>query len=232
MLKGALRTGLAMLGMWLALACLLHAAGLTFEKSLLELQVAPDARMAVADFNFENATNKPVRITRYDKTCSCASVQISDGKLNYLPGEKGSVRATFDLSALAGVVDKMIVIWLEGDAAAKPSVTLTARINVPLLVVIDAKTLKWSVGSEPRPQKIEIRMNHTKPIRIVSFKTEMKTVEEGKHYQLWATPSSTEAPALAIIRIETDCEMARHKTQQAFVTVMRDPPVTGGANRP
>lgn len=223
--------------LWLALVGMLHAAGLTFETPLLEIHAAADARSTVAEFKFENKTDQPVTITRYDKTCSCVSVQIAGGKLIYQPGEKGVVKATFDLGNLAGAVDKMIVVWLTGDGPEKPSITLTVRVHIPVLVVMDNKTLKWTLGGKPEPQKIDIQMNHNKPIRIVStsctselFKTELKTREDGKHYEMWVTPLEMNSPGLAIIRMETDCEIARHKTQQAFATVRRDLP--GGAATP
>lgn len=225
--------------LWLALVGMLHAAGLTFESSLLELHAAADARTAMAEFKFENKTDKPVTITRYDKSCSCLSVQVAGGKLTYLPGENGLVRGNFDLGNLSGVVDKSIVVWLEGDPEAKPSITLTVRVHVPVLVVMDNKTLKWSIGGKPEPQKIDIQMNYTKPIRIVAttctselFKTELKTVEDGKHYELWVTPLEMGGPGLAIIRMETDCEVARHKIQQAFATVRRDLPGGAGVTTP
>lgn len=228
-----------MFSLWLVFSGMLHAAGLTFESPLLEIHAAADARTAVADFKFENKTGKPVTITRYDKTCSCVSVQVAGGKLNYLPGEKGMMRATFDLGNFSGAVDKMILVWLDGDAGAKPSVTLTVRVHIPVLVVMDVKTLKWTLGGTAEPQKIDIRMNHTKPIRILttsctseSFKTELKTLEEGRHYELWVTPSDINAPGLAIIRMETDCEVARHKVQQAFATVRRELPAPGSAIKP
>jgi hypothetical protein len=225
--------------LWLALFGMLHAAGLTFDKPLLEIHAAADARTAVADFDFENKTDKPVTITRYDKTCSCLSLQIPGGKLVYQPGEKGVLRAAFDLGNLSGVVDKMIVMWLDGDAEAKPSITLTAKVHIPVLVVMDVKTLKWALGGKAEAQKIDIQMNHTKPIRIVTttctselFKTELKTLEEGKHYELWVTPLEMNAPGLAIIRLETDCAIERHKVQQAFATVRRERPEVGPATQP
>lgn len=225
--------------LWLAAISLVQAGGLTFEKPLLEIKLAADAKTAQADFNFENKTDQPVTITRFDKTCSCVSVQITGGKLTYQPGEKGAVRATFDLGNFSGVVDKMIVIWLAGDPEAKPSITLTVRVHIPVLVVMDAKTLKWLIGSKPEPQKIDIKMEHAKPIKIVNttcsseaFTLELKTLAEGKHYELWVTPKETGSPALAIIRLETDCEIQRHKLQQAFATVRREMPVSGGTPPP
>ena len=53
---------------------------------------------------------------------------------------------------------------------------------------------------------------------------EVKTLEEGKHYELLVTPAETKDPGLAIIRIETDCEIKRHQVLQAFAVIRRDLP--------
>ncbi|MEO0017813.1 MAG: hypothetical protein RLZZ522_1096, partial [Verrucomicrobiota bacterium] len=108
---------------------MVQAGGLTFEQPLLEMKLPADAKVTQADFKFENKTDQPVTIARFDKTCSCISVQIADGKLTYQPGEKGVVRASFDLGNFSGVVDKMIIMWLTGDPEIKPSVTLTMRAH-------------------------------------------------------------------------------------------------------
>ena len=215
----------------LALAGFLQAAGLTFEKELVEVHAPPDAKSVVADFKFENKTDKPVTIAKFDKTCSCISVQVSDGKLNYAPGETGVIRAAFDMGNFSGVVDKTVVLWFDKDPEDKPSRILTVRVNIPVLVVMNEKTLKWAIGSKPEAQKIDVTMAYSKPIKIVStsctsenFKIEMKTLEEGKHYELLVTPLDTKDAGLAIIRLETDCDIARHKILQAFAVIRRDPP--------
>jgi len=216
---------------WLAMAGLLQAGGLTFEKELLEIHAPTDAKSVVADFNFENKTDKPVTIAKADKTCSCIGVQICDGKLVYAPGEKGKVRATFDMGNFSGVINKTVVLFLDNDPADKPSVTLTVELHIPVLVVLKEKTLKWTLGAAPEPRKIDVTMDYTKPIKIVSstcssnnFKVEVKTLEEGKHYEILVTPTDTNQPGLAIIRIETDCDIQRHKVLQAFCVIRRELP--------
>jgi len=216
---------------WLAVAGFLHAAALTFEKDLLVIDAPADAGSIVADFNFENKTDQPVTIVKVDKTCSCIAVQVSDGKLVYAPGEKGQIRATFDMGNFYGVVDKTVVLYLDKDPADKPSVTLTVEVHIPVLVLIKEKTLKWSIGAKPETQKIDITMDYAKPINIVAnscssdnFKVELKTLEGGKHYELLVTPIDTKDPGLAIIRIETDCEIKRHQILQAFAVIRRDLP--------
>lgn len=228
-----------MFAIWFLLAGLLGAAGLTFESELVEVKAGAGAATVNAEFRFENKTGKVVHIARYDKSCSCVGVEIAGGKLAYKPNEKGVVKMVFDVGNFSGTVDKLIVIWLEGDPDAKPSVTLTVRVHIPVLVEMDQKTLKWSIGGKGEAQKIEIRMTHEKPIRIEKvtctselYKTELKVVEEGRHYQLWVTPLQMDGPSLAIIRMETDCEVERHRTQQAFATVRKDPPAGATGGRP
>lgn len=218
---------------WLAMLGALQAAGLTFENELIEVHADANAKSVTADFKFTNKTDKPVTIAKYDKTCSCIAVQVADGKLSYAPGEGGTIRAAFEMGNFSGVVDKTVVLWIDKDAEAKPSQTLTVRIHIPVLVVMNEKTLKWTIGSQPETRRIDIKMEHAKPIKIVSttctseaFKVEVKALEEGKHYELLVTPGDTKQPGLAIIRIETDCEIARHKIQQVFAVIRRElPPV-------
>lgn len=222
--------------LWMMVAGGLSGADLTFEKTLLELNLAAEATTASVDFPFENKTDKPVTISRVDKTCSCLAAQVQGGKLTYQPGEQGVIRAVFDLGNFSGTVDKTVVLWLGGDPRDQPSVTLTVRVHVPVLVAMDQKTLKWSLDAAPTPQRIDIRINHSKPIRVLQvtssselFKVELKTLQEGAHYELWVTPLEMKQPGIAVIRIETDCEIARHKLQQVFAVVRRDLPGKGAA---
>ncbi len=213
------------------MAGFLQAAGLTFEQELVEVRAPADAMSVVAEFKFENKTDKPVAIAKFDKVCSCLAVQVSGGKLNYAPGETGVIRATFEMGNFSGVVDKTVVLWFDKDPEDKPSQVLSVRVNIPVLVVMKEKTLKWALGGKPETRKIDITMEHAKPIKIVStsctsdnFKVEVITLEEGKHYELLVTPVETKDPGLAIIRVETDCDIARHKLLQAFAVIRKDIP--------
>lgn len=213
--------------------------GLHFEKILLDIPVAADALTTVADFDFANSTDRTITIDRVEKTCSCVSVQISEGKLTYAPGEKGVIRATFELGNLAGEVEKTVLLFLAGDPEDKPSHTLTVKVRIPVLVTLSQKSLQWELGGKADPQKIDIEMAHSKPIRILStqcssenFKVDLKVIEEGRRYELWVTPAATTESGLGLIRLETDCEIARHKIQQAFAVIRAKLPSDGGAAAP
>lgn len=214
--------------LWLALTAFVHAAGLEFEKPLLEVHAPADAATVTADFKFKNTSGKPVTITKSDPGCSCLSVQVSGGKLKYGPGEEGLVRATFDMGNFSGTVDKMIGIWLDEDPPNRPSVKITVRVHIPVLVSLEPKTLKWTAGGKPEPQTLAVTMAEGESIQLLSVKStsdaftvETKTIENGKRYEVVVTPRSVDAPVLGILRIETDCKIAKHRIQQAFAVVSK-----------
>lgn len=209
-------------------------AGLTFENTTLEAKVAADATRVVMDFRFANKSDRPITISRVEKNCTCVEMQISDGKLGYAPGERGVVRATYELGNLSGTVEKPFGLWLEGDPDDRPTHVLTPRIVIPELVELSEKTLKWSCGGEPVPRKIDLRVLQDQPLILrnvtvssEAFKVELKPAIEGRCYELWVTPVDTANPGLALIRIETDSTVPRWKTLQAFALVRpanADPP--------
>jgi hypothetical protein len=218
---------LAIVISWM-LAAVAHAAGLEFADLLKEVHAAPDAAKVVAEFNFTNHSDKPARLANSDPGCSCLKVEVTDGKLNYAPGESGMLRATFEMGNFSGTIDKNIALWIDDDPADKPSVKLTVRVHIPVLVNLEPKTLKWVIGGKPEPQTIRIQMASEKPIRVINVKSsssafsyEVKTIEEGKTYDLIVTPVAMEVPGISVLRIETDCPFPKHRAQQAFALLQK-----------
>jgi hypothetical protein len=217
----------------LALTTSLHAE-LVFDAQKKEIHAPPDAQKIVCDFFFENKGKETVKIDRYESTCSCMSVQINQGgKLEYAPGEKGVLRANFDMENFTGEVDKNVVLWLAGDKESSPSFILVVNVHIPVLVEMQPRTLEWH-GKGPWEAKVmKIRMNHTEPIDIVRttlqnpcFEWEMKTIEKGKEYELLVKPvmKPDVAPGMAVIHIETDCSIKKQQKHMAFVLVRPDLP--------
>lgn len=218
--------------LWFTLVLALRGAALDFPQILKEVHAPAEAKTVVVEFDFTNRTDKTVNVSRYDPTCSCMSVSIKGGKLRYEPGEAGVIRAEFDMGNFSGEVDKAVAVYLNDDPDGKPSVVLTTRVHIPILIAIEPKTQKWAIGGAVESKAVRITMNHSKPIRVTgvtssseAFKHELKTVEEGKTYDLVLTPLDTAKPALAIFRIETDCDIAKHRTQQAFAVIRK--PIAG-----
>lgn len=215
----------------LAMMAVAQAAALDFPNTLKEIHAPADAKVVAAEFEFTNRTDKPVRVVKYDAACSCMALKIKDSKLRYAPGESGVLRADFEMGNFSGTVDKVVALWLDDDPADKPSVRLTVRVHIPVLVSLEPKTLKWDLGGDGAPQTIRITMNHNSPIRVKSvnssspaFQHELKTIEDGKVYELIVKPVEIDSPGLGILRIETDCSIAQHRLQQAFAVVRKPMP--------
>ncbi len=215
-------------GFWLACAALVQAAGLEFSSLLTEVTAPADAATVTADFPFTNNAKKPISIAKTDSGCSCLKVEISGGKLKYAPGESGVVRATFEVGNFSGSVDKTIVLWTDSDPEEKPSFTLTTRVHIPVLIALEPKTVKWNIDSKATPQTVQIRMAEGETIRVVdvkssnpAFKLDLKTVEDGKKYDLVVTPVDTGKPAIGVLRIQTDSKVSKHKVQNAFAVVRK-----------
>ena len=216
---------------WLALMAFVCAGKLEFKALLQDLHAPPEAKTVTAEFEFTNKTDKEVTVKEYKPTCSCISVMIKEGKLRYAPGESGLLRAEFDMQNFSGVVDKVIALWLDADPADKPSMSLTVRVHIPVLVELEPKTLKWELGGKGEAQTIKVSMKHDKPIRIKAvtssseaFKCEVKTVEDGKSYDIVVTPDDVTNAQMAVFRLETDSEIKKFQVQQAFGIVRKPSP--------
>ncbi len=211
----------------LALCTPLAAAELKFETNLKELKVAADETKVVTEFPFKNESSEEVEIVEYTAGCSCLTASISPaGKLKYKPGEGGIIRSEFELSALAGTVDKAVAIRLNGDPKDQPSVVLTTRIHIPVLVEMEPKTLFWNIGEEAKPKSVILTMKHDEPIKVLKlsgadrrFSQELKTIEEGKKYEIVVTPATTNNVAMGVVHIETDCKLQRHRSHRVFMVV-------------
>lgn len=219
----------ASFALWISLAAALQAGKLDFKSPVKEINAAADAQTVTADFEFTNRSGKTVVISNYEASCSCMTVQIKDAKTRYENGESGVVRATFDMGNFSGDVDKVVTLWLDGEKqSGEPSVQLLTKVHIPVLVGLNPKTVAWEIGEKPTTKVIKILMKDQKPINVRNvqstsqgFKYEWKAIKEGWHYELSITPASTEKPAIGIFRIETDCAIKKHRTQQCFASVRK-----------
>ena len=227
---------------WLTLTAFAQAAGLEFEQMITEVTAPADATTVTADFKFTNKGDKPVTISKSDPGCSCLKVQVSEGKLKYAPGESGLIRTTFEMGNFSGTVDKMVALWLDDAPETSPTMKLTVRVHIPVIVAVESqpgkKTLQWEIGGKTDPQVIHIVMAEGYTIHVTgitassqAFSHELKTIEKGKKYDLVVIPLEVNTPGMSVIRIETDCPIPKHRVQQAFA-VLRKPSPADVAEKP
>ncbi len=226
------------IGIWLTLSAWALGGTLDFKELSKEINAEADAMSTTAEFEFTNKTSQAITIKKCDPGCSCVAVRISDGKLRYEPGESGVISAKFDMTNFSGTVDKVIALFLDEDPVDKPSQVLKLKINIPVLVALEPKTLKWNLGASAAPQTIHIKIIEGQTIHVLNVKSsseaftlKLNTLEDGKLYDLVVTPNAMEAPGIGVFRVETDCKIQKHRIQQGF-GVVRKPTPAEMANKP
>ncbi|MGB0292798.1 MAG: DUF1573 domain-containing protein [Luteolibacter sp.] len=209
-------------------------AGLEFESKLVEVNAAADDKSSQIDFKFTNKGKDPVFISHIDPDCDCLTIMASGGttladkRIRYRPGESGIIRSQFKIGNKRGQLDHNVMVWLTGDPKDEPSIQLKARINVPQLITMIPRTLKWEVGEQTKAKSVEVIMNHDRPIQITetkstspNFTIEMAVIEKGKHYTLSVVPKDTSSPGIGVIQILTDSDIEIQSREQVFAMVHR-----------
>ena len=196
---------------------------LAFKNKLVERRVAPDTDTLSVEFPFEVRGDRPVTIQEYEAACSCLSAEISEGKLTWMPGEKGVVKGNFKLGTIKGKIEKEIVLRIKGEPSP---IRLKAKLDIPNLFVIEPPTLFWTLNGDAKPQTFHIQVKHRKPIKVTEiaatneqFAYELKTIKDGWEYEVEVTPKSVAARAFGLLRIRNDCEFQKHQSAQAFMVV-------------
>ena len=213
---------------FLGLASVLSAGGLSFEKNRIDVTVAADAQSVVVPFKFENKTNKPVTIARYDTACACLKSKVKGGKMTYAPGEKGEMELYFDLGKFSGTVNKSLMLWTTDDAAEKPSAILTSYITIPVLFKISPVTTTWESGGKNTQKTVKLSVRDKRPMRIkkckgtnANFDYELITIRDGWEYELKITPKDVSKAAFGIFKIQTDSKIARYKNMMSYAVVKK-----------
>lgn len=210
----------------LATASAQAGKGLTFDSEKKALTTKPGDLKVTVPYTFENTSKRTITIARWDSACSCLSARIKNSKMVYKPGEKGEIHIDFDLGSFSGPQTKTVMLWTKDDPAEAPSTVLSVKITIPVLFELSPKSLAWDQNGSKEAKTIKIKVHHDKPIHITgnsgsneNFPYTIKTIREGKEYELIVTPKDVSTPTLGVIKINTDAKIKRYQWQQAFVYV-------------
>ncbi|MEJ6634476.1 MAG: hypothetical protein QNL77_02065 [Akkermansiaceae bacterium] len=207
----------------------LASAEMVFETKLVEITAKSDVEVVTAEFPFK-IEGDVSEIIEYDAPCTCLTARIEPlkadraTKLRWEVGEGGRIFGKFKMGNFKGTIDKAIVLKLKGE----DPIQLVVRVTIPVLFEIQPSTLSWDLGEVTAEKVFKIKVNHSKPIKILEnsgtsklFPYEVKKIKEGWEYEIRVKPTSTETPGMGMIRLKTDCEIKRHERHQVFAVVKR-----------
>ncbi|MCE9520295.1 MAG: DUF1573 domain-containing protein [Verrucomicrobia bacterium] len=202
---------------------MLHA-GLVIDQEPLELFPKPEDEVVEGDFTFTNKSDKPIRITGLESSCSCLEATLD--KPVYEPGEKGKGHAKFKVSSFTGKHEKVLHIYT--DDPASPDTILTAVIDIPVIVSVEPKLVQWIIGDQPEPKEFTVLMTGKDPIHLTQVESTRQTVTAtfkeitpGREYRIIVTPSATTDVIIGAVTLRTDSVIPKYQRQLAFYNIVR-----------
>lgn len=200
-------------------------AALVFEKTAIDLNPELGAASAVAVFKYENKGDTPVHIKAVKPSCGCTTAALE--KNDVAPGEKGEIKATFNVGTMTGVQTKTITV--ETDDPKTPQTVLTFKATIAQVLEVQPTFVFWQANEPAQPKTIIAKASKSvsvKNIDVVSSSGDFTTkVEKGAtpgEFRIQVQPKDTSKPVNANLTIKPDVSPA--KTYFASARVM--PPGT------
>jgi hypothetical protein len=214
---------------------LVISAEFTFEKKLKAVTAKPDAEVVYVEFDFQNNSDEVITILNFDAPCSCMGARLKredkKNSLVFAPGAKGKLIGVLEFENFKGTIDKVIKVRTDKDKGDEPSVILTCRVTIPVLIATDEEQLNWKVGAKLEPKEFRIKVSDKSetPIKIVNhkhgfgvsdvFDYKLETIKEGREYKVTVTPLKTTEPSIGVVKFYTDSKIPRYKLVQIFLLV-------------
>jgi hypothetical protein len=208
-------TAKALLSAILLAACSTAHAQLTWEKTQIELHPKPGDAEAVANFKYENKTDKVINIKNVRSSCGCTVASLK--KNDVAPGEKGEVTATFKIGGRTGVQQKTVTV--ETDDASQPVTNLVLQAVIAQAVEIQPAFVFWEQGEALKPKKITVKAN--KDITMTKldvtpsspdFTTKVEKGSNPGEFVISVLPTDTSKLLAATLTIKPDIDQVFYAT--------------------
>ncbi|MEI6349660.1 MAG: DUF1573 domain-containing protein [Verrucomicrobiota bacterium] len=196
-------------------------SALRWDHQQLAFHPEPGEKTVKAEFRFTNIGNQATTIDSVRSSCGCTTVALE--KKTFQPGERGCISALFTIGQRKGVQAKGIRVGVHGESECT---TLMMVTYVNEAVKIEPQFVFWKTGDEPKPKIVKLIIPASTQLRlekVVSsdsrISTAVESVKAGAFYNLVITPSSTDRPVMAVLRIETALPSKETKTFQAYAQI-------------
>ena len=210
---------------WLVILPLLFTqpnarAALKWEQLRADLAPGPKDKIVEARFPFVNDGQTSVTIEAVKSSCGCTTAALD--KMVYAPGEKGEVRARFDIGQRRGLQTKTISVKIANEPA--PTIlTLAVALAEPLR--LKPALVVWEKGEANKAKSMTLDALPGQPIRAVKvtstdprMRATVETIKDGERYAINVAPDGTDAAGFATLTI--DAELAGStQTLRAYAQV-------------
>ncbi len=198
-------------------------AELEWETDHVSMKAELGQEKVIAKFPFKNVSeDTAVKISQVRASCGCTTTKLE--KDNYEPGETGDIEAVFTLGGRQGKQIKKIFVHLDNQTT--PTYTLTLEVDIPELLKIEPRFVYWSASDELKEKVIEITVPHegkvfVRQVRCMNnqLEVDLKTIEDGKKYEVVVTPQDLEKSMYSAIYIDAVLPDGQNKTFTASARI-------------
>lgn len=127
-----------------------------FKQSVFDFGEVNSGDEVSASFEFENAGDSILIIKNVSTTCGCTTTQLE--KLEYQPGEKGTIPAKFNSKGYSGKVTKTITVSSNDEASPYSRLEITGKVNLKDFAEMEATPDTLDFG------KMEIGKTYSKKV--------------------------------------------------------------------
>ena len=187
-------------------------ASLVFEKKEIDLKPDLGAANAVAIFKYENKGTTPIHIKAVRPSCGCTTAALA--KNDVAPGEKGEIKATFDIGERTGLQIKTITV--ETDDPQAPQTVLTFKATIAQVLEVQPTVVFWQAEEPAQPKIIIAKVAPGLTIKKVDvtassadFTTKVEPGSAPGEFKIQVRPTATTKPLNATLTIKPDTTPAK-----------------------
>ena len=195
-------------------------AALKWEQLRADLAPGPKDKSVEAKFPFVNEGQTTVTIEAVKSSCGCTTAALD--KMVYAPGEKGELRARFDIGQRRGLQSKTISVKIQNEPTAT-ILTLAVAIAEPMK--LKPALVVWEKGEANKAKSMTLAALPGQPIRAVKvtstdprMRATVETIKEGESYAISVAPESTDAAGFATLTIDAELAGAT-QTLRAYAQI-------------
>jgi hypothetical protein len=147
------------------------AAQLAWDRTEVELEMAPDQKDIRAAFTVTNKGEDTVRISRIKTSCGCTGSIIKRKILE--PSETTEVVGTFHRGRREGLNRNKLEVFIDEEKA--PVATLRMTVKIPRLIEATPKVVYWSPTHAKTPRQVRVQLDESYLNRIdeIEYNREM-----------------------------------------------------------
>jgi len=197
-------------------------AQLKWDTYVQTLKAKPGDPEVVATYRFANTGSTPIKITNVHTSCGCTTAALT--KDEYAPGESGEITARMEVGSRTGHQEKSILVTTSDNP--KVPTELRLLVDIPEAVVMKPNFVMWSLGEQPEPKTIDIKIGDGFPAKLLGvdsdnpdIKVEVHEIRPGVELEVKVTPKDTKRPESGTLLVRTDYPTENPQTYYAYVRV-------------